>query len=110
MRCPNCITGFLAFEIGYIVYNEGMGAVHSEDRVVCINCARYRFLTEQEATPSPKGRASALPVEVLAATAPPEALQRARRYMNAQVTKATRHPESSQEDEEAGGNEYDRDD
>jgi len=82
MKCPHCLTGFLAYEIGYIVYNEGMGAVHSEDRVVCINCSRYRYLTEQEADPSPKGRATALPVEVLAATAPPAALRRARRYMN----------------------------
>lgn len=81
MRCPNC-SGFLFFEIGYIVYNEGMGAVHSEDRVVCINCARFRYLTEQEADDSPKGRQTALPVEVLAATAPPRALRRARRYMH----------------------------
>jgi len=107
MKCPNCLTGFLQFEIGYIVYNEGMGAVHSEDRIVCVNCSRYRYLTEQEPDPSPKGRATALPVEVLAATAPPAALRRARRYMNAQGTKAKGKRRYRQASEQAADETYD---
>lgn len=80
MKCPreHC-GGFLEYQAGYIVYGQGMGRIHSEDKIVCLSCGRHRYLTEQETTPSPKGRTEALPVEVLA-LAPPEAVRRARRY------------------------------
>lgn len=98
MRCPHCITGFLEYQIGYVVYASGMGAVHSEDRVVCINCARHRYLTEQDATTSPKGRRGALPVRVLA-VAPAAAVRRARRWRHQEVSHGPSEAHTSAEEE-----------
>jgi hypothetical protein len=72
--CPFC-GGFLAFEIGYESYSTGMKRVRSEDRIYCIMCARYRYLTEYEGHPSPKGRREALPSSVLRLV-PPEMRKR----------------------------------
>lgn len=80
MKCPNC-GGRLLFEIGYIHHESGFAAVHSEDRVYCLNCAHHRYLTEVVDTPEPKARPSGLPLWVLEAVAPRQALKRARRLM-----------------------------
>ncbi len=94
MKCPNC-GGRLLFEIGYIHHESGFAAVHSEDRVYCINCAHHRYLTELADTPEPKARPSGLPLWVLEAVAPRRALKRARRIMR-NVAKREREQDSKE--------------
>ena len=64
MNCPRC-TGHLYFEIGFLAYGEHMTRVRSEDRIVCLMCSRYRYLTEQANSTSARRRGDALPIEVL---------------------------------------------
>ena len=63
--CPNC-EGRLVFEPGHMSYNnQGMFLIHAENRIVCLMCARYRYLDEFKGCESVMGRTSALPHYVL---------------------------------------------
>ena len=81
--CPHCTKGSLFYEIGYISHESGFAAVHSEDRVYCINCGRQRYLTEIHDGDEPEVRGDRLPLWVLTAVAPADSIQRAKRIVKA---------------------------
>tara|TARA_R100000781_G_scaffold3911_5_gene5208 strand:+ start:18731 stop:19015 length:285 start_codon:yes stop_codon:yes gene_type:complete len=63
--CPVC-EGHLVFEPGHMSYNnQGMFLIHAENRIVCLMCARYRYLDEYKGCQAVMGRTSALPHYVL---------------------------------------------
>tara|TARA_R110000787_G_scaffold104644_2_gene211903 strand:- start:1937 stop:2221 length:285 start_codon:yes stop_codon:yes gene_type:complete len=63
--CPNC-EGRLVFEPGHMSFNnQGMFSIHAENRIVCLMCARYRYLDEFKGCETVMGRTSALPHYVL---------------------------------------------